>query len=214
MTSSRLRRRRSSSLFPRRVFPQISAAKIGTLAFPDIGLALFDGVPGLSYEFLREYRTGVYRRPTRGFDVLISLKPRVTIASLDGVSRCARSAAAAWVTTTSISTRARARHCRLHHSGRGGSTRCRINRSLGSWPSRIVCLQKDRMVRQGRWAESTTSPGPRAARSCGRHDRAGQHRHRGGSAAACVRCRPISSPSIPFASAAARPSPWESNSFP
>src|SRR5665213_2778561 len=59
----------------------------GGLAFPDIGLSLLDGVPGIAYEFLPEYKAEYSSPQLSDLDVLISLKPRVTAHSLDGVSR-------------------------------------------------------------------------------------------------------------------------------
>ena len=59
----------------------------GLLVFPDIGLSLLSGIPGLSYEFLKEYRPEYLPEQLRDFDVVISLKPRVTAKSLEGVER-------------------------------------------------------------------------------------------------------------------------------
>src|ERR1700730_13502561 len=59
----------------------------GRLIFPDIGLSLFNGAPGLEYEFLAEYRAEYSPESLSNYDVVISLKPRVTAASLEGVDR-------------------------------------------------------------------------------------------------------------------------------
>ncbi len=59
----------------------------GQLAFPEIGLSLFANIPGLSYEFLDEYRSEYTPRQLASFDVVISLKPRVTAQSLEGITR-------------------------------------------------------------------------------------------------------------------------------
>src|SRR4051812_18695106 len=59
----------------------------GSLIFPDIGLSLLDGVPGISYGFLKEYRSEYAPDQLRDYDVVISLKPKVTEASLSGVDR-------------------------------------------------------------------------------------------------------------------------------
>jgi phosphoglycerate dehydrogenase-like enzyme len=61
--------------------------KNGSLLFPDIGLSLLSGIPGLSYEFLKEYRPEYLPEQLRDFDVVISLKPRLTAESLEGVER-------------------------------------------------------------------------------------------------------------------------------
>ncbi len=54
--------------------------------FPDLGLSLFEKVPGISYEFLPEYRAEYTPDQLSNCDVLISLKPRVTAASLKDLS--------------------------------------------------------------------------------------------------------------------------------
>ena len=59
----------------------------GELVFPDIGLSLLSGMEGLSYEFLLPYRPEYDREQLAGCDVVISLKPRVTARSLEGVER-------------------------------------------------------------------------------------------------------------------------------
>jgi phosphoglycerate dehydrogenase-like enzyme len=127
----------------------------GSLIFPDIGLSLLDGVPGLSYEFVREYRSEYVPEQLRDFDVVISLKPRVTADSLKGVHRmcaigrcgvgydnvdlaaCTESDIAVFITPTAV-----------------------MRPVAESVVLFILALShdlvlKDRFVRQGRWAEST-----------------------------------------------------------
>jgi phosphoglycerate dehydrogenase-like enzyme len=59
----------------------------GKLVFPDIGLALLEGHPGLSYGFIPKYEAEYSPDQITCYDVLISLKPRVTAQSLRGNSR-------------------------------------------------------------------------------------------------------------------------------
>ncbi len=59
----------------------------GKPVFPDIGLSLLDDVPGLSHQFLTGYQPEYPPGELAGCDVLISLKPKVTARSLQGVSR-------------------------------------------------------------------------------------------------------------------------------
>ena len=59
----------------------------GQPVFPDIGLSLLGGLPRITHEFLREYRDTYSADQLSDYDVLISLKPRVTAQSLVGVSR-------------------------------------------------------------------------------------------------------------------------------
>jgi phosphoglycerate dehydrogenase-like enzyme len=59
----------------------------GKPVFPDIGLSLLDRVPRVSHQFLPEYKAEYTPDQLAGFDVLISLKPKVTAKSLQGLSR-------------------------------------------------------------------------------------------------------------------------------
>lgn len=58
----------------------------GMLVFPDIGLSLLEGHPGLSHSFIPKYAPEYLPQQLAGYDVLISLKPRVTAESLRGIS--------------------------------------------------------------------------------------------------------------------------------
>ena len=60
--------------------PRISAATTARLAFPDIGLSLLDGIEESPYDFLPEYRPEYAPEQLMDYDVIISLKPRVTRA--------------------------------------------------------------------------------------------------------------------------------------
>jgi phosphoglycerate dehydrogenase-like enzyme len=127
----------------------------GKLAFPDIGLSLLDGVFGLSYEFLSEYRSEYLPEQLRDFDVVISLKPRFTRESLAGVNRlcaigrcgvgydnvdlvaCTENDVAVYITPTAV-----------------------MRPVAESIVLFVLALShnlvlKDRLVREGRWAEST-----------------------------------------------------------
>jgi phosphoglycerate dehydrogenase-like enzyme len=59
----------------------------GRLLFPDIGLPLLNDVRDLSYEFLGQYHPEYLPEQLQNCDVLISLKPRVTAVSLQGIER-------------------------------------------------------------------------------------------------------------------------------
>lgn len=59
----------------------------GRLAFPDIGLGLLENIPGLSYEFMAEYRPIYGPDQLAGYDVVISSKPRVSRESLTNAHR-------------------------------------------------------------------------------------------------------------------------------
>lgn len=127
----------------------------GSLAFPDIGLSLLDGVPGLAYEFLREYRSEYAPEQLIGYDILISLKPRVTAQSLQGVERlCAIGRCG--VGYDNVDLKACTEHgIAVYITPQG------VVRPVAESILLLVLalshrlLQKDRMVRQGRWAGST-----------------------------------------------------------
>jgi phosphoglycerate dehydrogenase-like enzyme len=127
----------------------------GGLAFPDIGLSLLDGVGGVAYEFLHEYRPEYVPEQIAGYDVLISLKPRVTAQSLEGVSRlCAIGRCGVGYDNVDL-TACTERGIAVYITPAG------VVRPVAESILLLVLalshrlLQKDRMVRQGRWAEST-----------------------------------------------------------
>lgn len=129
------------------------------LVFPDIGLSLLDGSPHLAYEFLNEYRSEYVPEQLQNFDVVISLKPRVTADSLKGVDRlcaigrcgvgydnvdlaaCTERDIAVYITPTAV-----------------------IRPVAESIVLQVLALShnlvlKDRWVRQGKWVESTRTLG-------------------------------------------------------
>jgi phosphoglycerate dehydrogenase-like enzyme len=127
----------------------------GSLAFPDIGLSLLEGVSGISYDFLTEYRAEYVPGQLADYDVLISLKPRVTAHSVDGVSRlCAIGRCG--VGYDNVDLNACTEHGIAVYITPGGVVRP-VAESIVLLVLALShrLLQKDRMVRQGRWAEST-----------------------------------------------------------
>lgn len=127
----------------------------GSLAFPDIGVSLLDGVPGLSYKFLEAYRAEYTPEQLRDFDVLISLKPRVTADSLKGIDRlCAIGRCGVGYDNVDLAA-CTARDVAVY------ITPTAVMRPVAeSIVLFILALShnlvlKDRLVRQGRWAEST-----------------------------------------------------------
>ena len=131
----------------------------GVLVFPDIGLSLLEGVRGLSYDFQSEYR-GEYASDQLGeCDVIVSLKPKVTAQSLEGVDRlcaigrcgvgydnvdldaCTKRDIAVFITPTAV-----------------------IRPVAESIVLFVLALshnlvRKDRLTRQGLWAESSRQMG-------------------------------------------------------
>ncbi len=125
------------------------------LAFPDIGLSLLEGVPGISHEFLREYRSEYVPSQLVGLDALISLKPKVTAASLEGITRlCAIGRCG--VGYDNVDLNACTEHGIAVYITPGGVVRPVAESIL----LLVLALShrlliKDRQVRAGHWAEST-----------------------------------------------------------
>jgi phosphoglycerate dehydrogenase-like enzyme len=127
----------------------------GSLAFPDIGLSLLEGVAGITYEFLSEYRAEYVPAQLTGYDVLISLKPRLTAQSLEGVAQlCAIGRCGVGYDNVDLNA------C-TEHGIAVYITPAGVVRPVAESILLLILalshrlLQKDRMVRQGRWAEST-----------------------------------------------------------
>jgi phosphoglycerate dehydrogenase-like enzyme len=129
------------------------------LIFPDIGLGMLDSQPGLHYEFLPEYRAEYVPGQLADYDVVISLKPRVTEASLAGVERLA-AIGRCGVGYDNVNLAAcTQRDIAVYITPEG------VIRPMGeSILLFILALShnlvgKDRMLRQGQWVESTRTLG-------------------------------------------------------
>ena len=127
----------------------------GSPVFPDIGLSLLAGVPDLAHEFLKDYHSEYVPQQLCNFDVLISLKPRVTANSLGGIKRlcaigrcgvgydnvdlnaCTNHDIAVFITPTAV----------VHPVAEA------IVLFILAASHNLVL--KDRMVRRGKWVEST-----------------------------------------------------------
>ncbi len=127
----------------------------GALAVPDIGLSLLDGVDCLEHEFLPEYRPEYAPGQLANYDVVISLRPRVTAQSLEGISRlCAIGRCGVGYDNVDL------KAC-TEHGIAVYITPAGVVRPVAESILLLVLalshrlLQKDRLVRQGRWAEST-----------------------------------------------------------
>lgn len=127
----------------------------GSLAFPDIGLSLLEGVPDLEYEFVREYHPEYAGGQLDNYDVLISLKPRVSEESLQGVSRlCAIGRCGVGYDNVDLKA-CTERGIAVYITPQG------VVRPVAESIVLLVLalshrlLEKDRLVRGGRWAEST-----------------------------------------------------------
>ena len=131
----------------------------GKLLFPDIGLSSLTGVPAISHEFVREYTAEYLPEQLRNYDALISLKPRITSASLQGVERlCVIGRCGVGYDNVDLAA------CTEHDIAVFITPTGVVKPVAESIILFILALShnlvlKDRMVRQGRWAESTRQLG-------------------------------------------------------
>lgn len=127
----------------------------GQLAFPDIGLPILEGHAGISYDFIDEYHPEYVPEQLWGYDVLISLKPKITAKSLHGVDRlCAIGRCG--VGYDNVDLAACTEHGIAVYITPGGVIRP-VAESIVLLMLALShnLLNKDRLVRQGKWPEST-----------------------------------------------------------
>lgn len=127
----------------------------GRLAFPDIGLSLFDSIPKLTYRILPEYRPEYTPDQLQDCDVLVSLKPRITAASLEGVDRlCAVGRCGVGYDNVDL------KSCTEHDIAVYITPPGVVRPVAEAIVLYILALShnlvtKDRLVRRGKWVEST-----------------------------------------------------------
>jgi phosphoglycerate dehydrogenase-like enzyme len=127
----------------------------GQLAFPDIGLSLLEGIPGLSHDFVREYRAEYSPDQLSQYDVLITLKPKITAHSLLGVTRlCAIGRCG--VGYDNVDLEACTQHGIAVYITPAGVVRP-VAEAIVLFVLALShhLVRKDRQIRQGLWAEST-----------------------------------------------------------
>ena len=127
--------------------------------FPDIGLSLLDSEANIAYEFLETYSPEYAAHQLSGYDVVISLKPRVTANSLLGVKRlCAIGRCG--VGYDNVDLTACTEHDIAVYITPGGVIRP-MAESIVLFVLALShnLVTKDRMVRQEQWKESTRKLG-------------------------------------------------------
>lgn len=127
----------------------------GQPAFPDLGLDALRGQAGLEHRFLDEYLPEYASRQLQDLDVLISLKPRVSPASLSGAERLAAIG-----------------RCGVGYDNVDLAACTKRDIAVYITPNAVIrpmaesavllvlalshhLVRKDRLVRHGKWAEST-----------------------------------------------------------
>src|SRR5215472_1579697 len=131
----------------------------GRITFGDIGLSLLDRHPGLSWEFLSEETSELRPDQVQDYDALLVLGPRVTAATLEGVGRLAI-VARFGVGYDSVDVPACTRNGVLLTITPDG-----VRRPVAASAMTLLLalshklLIKDRLTRDGRWAEKLTHMG-------------------------------------------------------
>ena len=125
------------------------------LVFPDIGLAVLDGEPCIKHEFLPEFRPEYTPDQLAGYDVVISLKPRVTARSLENVEQlCAIGRCGVGYDNVDLAA------CTGHDIAVYITPQGVVRPMAESIVLFVLALShnlitKDRLVRTGRWVDST-----------------------------------------------------------
>ena len=159
--------------------PRISATKGENRSFPISACRFSITFRRISHQFVAEYRAEYTPDQLADYDVLISLKPKVTAQSLQGISRlCAIGRCG--VGYDNVDLDACTEHGIAVFITPGGVVRP-VAESILLF---ILALShnlvvKDRLVRMGRWARKHPSTWAGAAATCCRHGWYGQHRVRG-----------------------------------
>lgn len=124
--------------------------------FPDIGLSRFGQAAGLTYDFITEYRGEYLPEQLGPYDVVVSLKPRVTATSLVGIHRlCAIGRCGVGFDNVDLAA------CTERDIAVFITPDAVVRPVAESIVLFVLALShnlvlKDRGVRQGRWAESTS----------------------------------------------------------
>ena len=125
------------------------------LIFPDIGLSVLESEPVIDYKFVADYRAEYVPEQLAGIDVLISLKPRVTAASLQGISQlCAVGRCGVGYDNVDLAA------CTIHDVAVYITPAGVVRPIASSIVLMVLALShnlvlKDRMMREGHWVEST-----------------------------------------------------------
>ncbi len=131
----------------------------GNLIFPDIGLSLLTGVSGLSYKFISEYHAEYTPEQLANQDVVISLKPKITAASLKDTDRlCAIGRCGVGYDNVDLDA------CTEHNVAVYITPAAVVRPVAESIVLFLLALShnlilKDRLVRQGHWKESSSRLG-------------------------------------------------------
>jgi len=125
------------------------------LIFPDIGLDLLEKQPGVEYRFISEYYPEYAPEQIADYDVVISLKPRVTANSLVGIDRlCAIGRCGVGYDNVDLHV-CTERDVAVYITPQGVIRPMAESIVLFVLALSHNLVRRDRMVRKGKWGEST-----------------------------------------------------------
>jgi phosphoglycerate dehydrogenase-like enzyme len=131
----------------------------GRLIFPDIGLSLLEAEPNLTYRFFETLNPEYTPDQLAGLDVLITLKPRVTADSLREADRlCAIGRCGVGYDNVDLAA-CTDRDIALYITPAGVVRPMASSIVLLVLALSLNLVLKDRMMREGRWIESTRKLG-------------------------------------------------------
>ena len=125
------------------------------LIFPDIGLDLLERRPGVEYRFISNYHPEYLPEQIANYDVVISLKPRVTANSLVGIDRlCAIGRCGVGYDNVDLHA-CTERDIAVYITPQGVIRPMAESIVLFVLALSHNLVPRDRMVREGKWIEST-----------------------------------------------------------
>lgn len=129
------------------------------LIFPDIGLDLLENQAGLEYSFISDYCPEYAPEQIEDYDVLISLKPRVTANSVAGIDRlCAIGRCGVGYDNVDLQA-CTERDIAVYITPQGVIRPIAESIVLFVLALSHNLVRKDRLVRAGKWVESTRTLG-------------------------------------------------------
>ena len=151
----------------------------GTIGFGDISLSLLDEAAGVEWDILAENRSPLRRDQVQDYDALLVLGPKITTETLEGVDRLTILARFG-VGYDAVDVDACTQNGVLLTITPDG-----VRRPVAAAVVTFILalsqklLIKDRLTRDGRWAEKTGLYGDGNRRTDARLGRTGQYRARG-----------------------------------
>ena len=131
----------------------------GSLSYKTIGLETLDAVPGVEYEFLKEHHSPVTPEMIDGYDVIISLAPAYNASSFTGVKGL-KAICRFGVGYDMVDVKA-CTDANVMLTITRGAVNHSVSEAIIGWMLALShkMFQKDKLVRDGKWAERSRYTG-------------------------------------------------------